>query len=227
MSPLRGVQPGCCLAFRLLLGIAGLTAFGGPAVEAQQQGAIVGTVADAETLQPVSGAQVFIPGTVIGTITNDAGTYRLENVPAGPVTVEVRLIGYKDATQTVTVQAGQVATADFQIEQTALKLQDIVVTGVVGATPRVKLPFTVERIDNEDMPVVTSDVSSMLVGKAAGVLVMQGNGQPGQQSEILLRGPTSINATGRSQAPLIVIDGVIQGENATLADVNALDIDHV
>jgi TonB-linked SusC/RagA family outer membrane protein len=207
--------------------LSGLTAFMVAPAVAQQQGAVVGTVTDAETLRPVAGAQIYIPGTVIGTITNPEGIFRLEGVPAGTITVELRLIGYKDASQTVTVLEGQVVTADFQIQQTALRLQDIVVTGVVAETPRVKLPFTVERIDNEDMPVATSDVSTLLAGKGAGISVASGSGRPGDAADILLRGPTSIDATGRSQAPLIVVDGVIQGEHATLADINALDIDHV
>ena len=194
---------------------------------AAQQGAVTGTIADAETLQPVAGAQVFVSGTVIGTLSGAQGTYRLEGVPVGQATITVRLIGYKELSQTVTVQAGQVATADFAVEQTALKLQDIVVTGVVGATPRVKLPFTVERIDSQDIPVPAADASSLLAGKAAGVRSVSSTGQPGQESDITLRGPTSINASGRSQAPLIVVDGVIQSENATLSDVGALDIDHV
>jgi len=211
------------------LGAAALGAFlfigAGSAVA--QQGAITGTVSDAETLQPVAGAQVFVSGTVIGTLTGAQGTYRLEGVPAGSATVTVRLIGYKELSQTVSVQAGQVATADFAVEQTALRLQDIVVTGVVGETPRVKLPFTVERLDSADIPVPAADASTLLAGKAAGMRAVKGSGQPGQAADITLRGPTSINSSGRSQAPLIVIDGVIQSESATLADIGALDIDHI
>ncbi len=199
----------------------------GPGSAYAQQGAIAGTVTDSETLRPVAGAQVFIPGTVFGTLSGERGTYRLEGVSVGQVTVSVRLIGYKELSQTVTVQAGQVATADFSVEQTALRLQDIVVTGVVAETPRVKLPFQVERLDPQDLPVPASDVSSLLSAKAPGVSVVSGSGQPGQAADITLRGPTSIDASGRSQAPLIVIDGVIQSENASLADIGALDIDHV
>ena len=89
-----------------------------------QQGAVTGTVTDAETLQPVAGAQVFVSGTVIGTLSGAQGTYRLEGVPVGQTTVTIRLIGYRELSQSVTVQAGQVATADFVVEQTALRLQD-------------------------------------------------------------------------------------------------------
>ena len=191
------------------------------------QGAVSGTVTDAESLAPVAGAQVFVTGTVIGTLSGAEGTYRLEGVPTGEQTVTVRLIGYRELSQTVTVQSGQVATADFAVEQTALRIQDIVVTGVVGETPQVKLPFTVERLSAQDLPVPSADASSLLAGKTAGMQVRTGSGQPGQAADILLRGPTSINASGRSQSPLIVIDGVIQSESATLADVGALDVDHV
>ena len=192
-----------------------------------QQGAVTGTVTDAASLAPVAGAQVFIAGTVIGTVTRAGGTYRLEGVPARDVEVTVRLIGYRETSISVSVRAGEIVTADFALEKTALKLQDIVVTGVVGETPRVKLPFTVERIDTTEQPAPASDVASMLAAQAAGVTVGATTGQPGATPEIMLRGPTSINSEGRSQSPLLVIDGVIQSENATLGDIGALDIDHV
>ncbi len=191
------------------------------------QGAVSGTVTDAESMGPVAGAQVFVAGTVIGTLSGPEGTYRLEGVPTGQQTVSVRLIGYRELSQTVTVQSGQVATADFSVVQTALRIQDIVVTGVVGETPQVKLPFTVVRLSAQDFPVPAADVSSLLTAKAAGVSVVSGSGQPGAEASVLLRGPTSINSSGRSLGPLIVIDGVIQSESATLSDVGALDVDHV
>ncbi|MFQ5690293.1 MAG: SusC/RagA family TonB-linked outer membrane protein [Gemmatimonadota bacterium] len=192
-----------------------------------QQGAVAGTVTDAESFKPVAGAQVFIMGTDIGTLTGENGTYRLTGVQAGQVQVVLRLIGYRSATKTVTVQPGQTTTVDFQAAQTALRLQELVVTGVVGETPRVKLPFTVERLDPEDLPVPSADVSTLLHAKAPGVSVVQGSGQPGTAANIMLRGPTSINASGRTQGPLIVIDGVIQAEGATLADINSLDVENI
>ena len=42
--------------------LSGLTVFLVAPAAAQQQGAVVGTVTDAETLQPVSGAQIYVPG---------------------------------------------------------------------------------------------------------------------------------------------------------------------
>lgn len=192
-----------------------------------QQGAITGTVTDADSGEPVSGAQVFVRGTNLGTLTNQDGTYRLTGVPTGEQTVRVRLIGYQRASRTVQVAAGQAATADFQLTQTALELQEVVVTGVAAETPQVKLPFTVESMDAEDLPVPSSDISGILQGKLPGVSITSASGAPGGESDILLRGQTSINASGRSQSPLIVIDGVIQSTSGSLADLNSLDIENI
>lgn len=192
-----------------------------------QQGAIGGQITDAETLEPVPGVQVFVPGTALGALTNEQGRYRIEGVPVGQVTLELRLIGYKRVDQTVTVQAGQLTTADFQVEQTALRLQDIVVTGVVGETPRVKLPFTVDHISSEELPVPASDVGSLLAGKSAGVQVVRSSGRPGSESDILIRGPTSIDNTGRNEGPLVLVDGVVASTGGGLADINSLDIESI
>jgi len=80
----------------------------------------------------------------------------------------------------------------------------------VDATPRTKSPLSTGRITGEVLErVPASSPASALYGKVAGVKVVQGGGQPGDSPSVLLRGPTSINASGRSQDPLYIIDGVI------------------
>lgn len=192
-----------------------------------QEGAIQGQVVDAQSLEPVAGAQVFIPNTGLGDIVDDDGTYSIRDVPAGEATVRVRLIGYESATRTVTVNAGQTTTADFELEQSTFQLQELVVTGVSSATPKAKLPFTVESLNTDDVPVPASDPISLLAGKGSGIQVVRGSGKPGTSSSVQLRGVTSINAQGRSNEPLIIIDGVVQGESSSLADINTLDIQNM
>ncbi len=208
----------------LTTAILGVWLFTSPAALAGQ-GAVTGTVTTGAAMRPLAGAQVFVQGTEIGTQTAVDGTYRLEGVSAGTQTISVQFLGYRSATQEVTVASGQVVTADFALEMTALALDELVVTGVVGETSRIKLPFTVEKLTTEDMPVPASDVSNLLKGKAAGVQVTSTSGQPGQAASITLRGPTSINASGRGQGPLIVIDGIIS--SGTLSDIGSLDIESV
>ncbi len=192
-----------------------------------QEGAIQGTVTEAESGQPLSGVQVFIRGTNIGTLTGQDGSYRLTDVPTGDQRLRARRIGYRTVTREVGVSSGQVSTVDIEMTQSALELQDVVVTGVAAETPQTKLPFTVNSLDTEDIPVPSSDMSGILQGKAAGISVVSSSGQPGGESDILLRGQTSINAAGRSQSPLIVIDGVIQSTSASLSDLNSMDIENI
>ena len=50
--------------------------------------------------------------------------------------------------------------------------------------------------------------------------------RPGSTPEILLRGPTSINASGRSTGPLLIVDGTIL-RNQSLNEIGGLDIESV
>ena len=87
------------------------------AVFAQQAtGAVEGRVVDQENSRPIPGARVTITGTTLGAVTSEAGTFRVNGVPARQVTVGVRVIGFSPATKGVVVTAGQTARADFVID---------------------------------------------------------------------------------------------------------------
>jgi TonB-linked SusC/RagA family outer membrane protein len=204
--------------------VLALAAFALFAVEAspaaaQQTGTVTGTVTDAGSGTGLESAQVFLPNLDMGGLTNNAGRFLLLNIPSGTHELRVELIGYGSASQTVTVSPGQTTNVNFTLTSSALRLQELVVTGVAGSTPRVKLPFTVEKVDMEEQPVQTSGADELIQGKVAGVEVVKGSGQPGNAADIMLRGPTSL--TG-SQSPLVIVDGVITDN--TLADIDALDI---
>jgi TonB-linked SusC/RagA family outer membrane protein len=189
---------------------------------AAQTGSVTGTVVDVTSGRPLESAQVFIPALNMGGLTNTQGRFLLLNIPAGTHEVRVELIGYNAMTQEVTVTAGQASTLEFRLNSTALRLQELVVTGVAGETPRVKLPFTVESVDFTEMAVPSPSADGLIAGKVPGASVTRGSGQPGSDSGILLRGPTTI--TG-SQSPLIIIDGVITDN--TLADISSLDVESI
>jgi TonB-linked SusC/RagA family outer membrane protein len=187
-----------------------------------QGGRVTGTVTNARTGDPVETAQVFIPGTRIGTLTDQNGAFSLIVVPAGEYEIRVEIIGYRTQSEVVSVGAGETQVMDFALEPSVLRLQELVVTGTAARMPRAKLPFTVERLDVEDMPVPATSAERQIQGKGAGIRVVKGSGQPGDQADIMLRAPTSIT---RGQGPLIIIDGVISWN--TMADIDALDIESI
>jgi TonB-linked SusC/RagA family outer membrane protein len=191
---------------------------------AQQTGTIQGVVTDLENA-PVSGAQVSVAGTGLGTLTDAQGRFQVLNVPAGSHQLRLERIGFGAVTRDVTVTAGQVTTLNVRMEQEAVGLAGIVVTGMAEATPRAKLPITVDQLTSEDLPVPQVSAAGAIQGKVAGAQVVSGSGRPGSAPTILLRAPTSINASGRNQDPLYIVDGVIL--SSSVVDIDALDIESI
>jgi len=203
--------------------VAGALVMAEPA--SAQTGAITGTITSAQTGEPLSAAQVSIEGTGLGTLTQANGRFLILRVPAGTYTVNAILIGFANASTTVTVSSGESAVADIRLTPQAISLSEIVVTGVAGATQRTKLPFDVTQVRVADLPVPSPNAATSLQGKVAGATVVSGSGRPGSAPSILLRGVTSLDASGRDQEPLYIVDGVIMSSG--LVDMDALDIQSI
>src|SRR5439155_13986949 len=120
----------------------------------------------------------------------------------------VRSVGYAPQVRLLRVTAGS-QTVNFVMKQDVNRLDEIVVTGTVEGTERAKVPFAVARLSAEDMPVPALDPLRQLAGKVPGMRIAQVSGRPGSTPEIMMRGPTSINGTGRDRGPLIIVDGAI------------------
>ena len=206
----------------LLFAVTGLSA---------QETVVSGTVTGANTGDPLPGANVTITNSNYGGATDINGNYSFQ-VPASGATVEltVRFIGYYSQTINVTLTSGNV-TQDFVLDEDVLEMDAVVITGLVDATPKVKSPLSTGQVSGEALErVPATSPASALYGKVAGVKVVQGGGQPGDSPSILLRGPTSINASGRSQDPLYIIDGVVIDPSVSgspLSDIPGDDIESI
>jgi len=188
-------------------------AFSAAGVAAQNTGTVTGLVRDAVSLAPLAGAQVSVEGTGIGGLVNNVGRFLLLNVPAGTQTINVTLIGYTAGSQTVTVTAGGTATVDFGLREQALSLEGVVVTGTAGQARRREVGNVVESIGAADIELAAiTDVGDVLQGRAAGLQIIDTDGQVGAASEIRIRGNSSLTQSNR---PLIYIDGV-RMENGAL-----------
>ncbi len=174
---------------------------------AQESGTVTGRVIVAATQQPLVSAQVFIAGTQRGAITNQEGQYTITNVPAGAQTVTVTIIGYSQETAAVNVSAGGSTTANFEMRQSAVELDGIVVNAVTGEREqRRELGNTVGRIDVEALAkAALSKPADLITGRIAGVEIRNTNGTTGTGQKIRIRGANSISL---SNEPLIIVDGV-------------------
>jgi len=177
---------------------------------------------------PVEGALVFLTGLNLSASTGADGNYLIA-VPAARVRGQavqmlVRAIGHRPQSQTITLRAGA-QTADFRMTVDINRLEEVVVTGVMEGTEQIRVPFVVARVDVADVPVPSVSPLQMLAGRVPGATVTTQSGLPGAAPTVQLRGPTAINASGRSQDPLYIVDGVeVVGG---LQDINSGDIEGV
>jgi TonB family protein len=94
----------------------------GPQAASTARGRITGMITDATTGQPLSGVQVYLEGTGLGTLTQANGRYFMLNVPAGTHTVVIQHDSYAPLRRTNVVVAGDVArTLDVQLTLNAAR----------------------------------------------------------------------------------------------------------
>ena len=194
-----------------------------------QNAVVRGTVTSVDRKEPIAGVNVLIPELNMSVLTSDRGVYTLTvpaaRIPSTNVTVTARGIGFKSMTRSVKLAAGDI-TIDFALATDINRLEEVIVTGTLEGVERAKVPFSVGRLTAEDLPVPALDPLRALQGKVAGLRIAQLSGFPGLRPEILLRGPTSINGAGRSQEPLIIVDGVIN-HVGSIQELGGLDIESV
>ncbi len=169
-----------------------------------QGGSVGGTVVEAKTLRPLAGAQVVVQGTSRGALTDANGRFLVTGLTGGEVTLHVVMLGYKAVDQAVAV-----GTLDVRIglEEAAVALNEIVVTGQPGGTQKRAIGNSIAQVKAADV-VATKDVQSVqdvINGRAPGVVVMPGTGMIGSGSRIRIRGTSTFSLSGD---PLIYVDGV-------------------
>lgn len=181
----------------------------------QQTQRVTGTVIDQTTGEPVIGANVVVKGTTTGTSTDFDGNFSLE-VPNQGVTLVVSYIGYIN----LEVQASS-SPMTIRLREDTQALDEIIVVGYTTQR-RESLTGALQTLSNEKITNITSpNVENMLTGKAPGVYVSPGSGEPGSRGKIVIRGKSSLNGL---TDPLWVIDGVIVG-NQSDNSLNPSDIE--
>ncbi|QNE40517.1 TonB-dependent receptor [Hymenobacter sp. NBH84] len=93
-----------------------------------QQGTVQGRITDGNG-QPTAGVSVGLQGTSLGMATDANGDFRIENIVPGTYTLGVRMVGFVTQERVVTVSADQTVTANFVLNPSNQRLQEVVVTG--------------------------------------------------------------------------------------------------
>lgn len=149
-----------------------------------------------------------------GTVTDKDGKYTIDIANNG--TLVFRLVGYENKEYFIQGQS----ILNVELAQSANQLDDIVVVGF-GTQRKVDMIGSVVSVKPSDLKVPSSNLTTALAGKVAGIIGFQRSGEPGMDNaDFFIRGVTTF---GYKVDPLILIDNV----EVTTTDLARLQVDDI
>jgi TonB-linked SusC/RagA family outer membrane protein len=176
---------------------------------------ITGRVTDPATGTGLAGASVTVKGSSVGTTTNTDGTFSVD-VPAGAQTLSFSAVGYGARDMTI----GSSSVLNVSLQAGNQSLEEVVVVGygtrrksdLTGSVGSVRAAQLQER--------AAPSLNQALAGRIPGVQVNVNSGRPGGQTNVRIRGSSSIN-TGNN--PLYIIDGIALPQGTQSQNSNSID----
>jgi len=167
--------------------------------------------------ESIIGASITLKGnTAVGTATDIDGNFAIE-VPEGS-TIVVSYIGFVQQE----IKLGSKTTLDITLSEDAKILDEVVVVGY-GVQNKRDVSTSISQVKADDIAnTAVTDFRQALVGKMAGVQVLQPSGDPEGTVNIRVRGISSATA---GNDPLYIIDGMPVERG--LANLNNNDIESI
>ena len=191
----RTAQPRSLLILLILFCCSTLTA--------QNSQIVTGTVTEtiAEAPEPLPAVTVMVQGTNVYAMTDNEGKYSIVAPDANAVLV-FTLMGYK----TVNEKVGARTVINVRMEfEEAKALEEVVVIGYGTQRKEAVTGSVVSMRGDVVREVASTNISTALQGRIAGVEMTQTSSKPGAAMEIRIRGVRSLTA---SNDPLVVLDGI-------------------
>jgi TonB-linked SusC/RagA family outer membrane protein len=157
---------------------------------------IKGTVADKDSV-PLPGVTVLEIGTQNGVITDINGEYSIDVKPTA--SIKFSYVGMVEKTVLVNGKS----KINIQLKEDLAKIDEISIVAF-GKQRKESVIATIETIDPGELKISSSNLTSALAGKMAGLISYQRSGEPGQDnSTFFIRGVTTF---GYAKSPLILLD---------------------
>ena len=174
---------------------------------------IEGMVYD-EAGEPFEGVTIYIKDKVnMGTFSNSTGGFSIKASRGN--TIVFSFTGYADVEYLVTEEKKDV---EIRLVPEAEDLDEVVVVGM-GTQRKISAVGAVTSVDAKDLQVPAPSITNMLGGRVAGIITMQGSGEPGKNlAEFWVRG---IGTFGASSSALVLIDGL----EGNLNDIDPADVE--
>lgn len=140
----------------VLLIISFLTLFGNNPIPNPAK--IKGHVINTKTKEHIPYMSIYIKNTTMAVATDAGGHYNLTNLPEGKYTLVVEGMGYKSQEKEISLKKGESLEINFEIEEDALNLNEIVVTASRSSQKRTEAPVIVNTISTKMLETTQSVV---------------------------------------------------------------------
>ncbi len=188
-----------------LIGISTITA---------QVAKVTGIVTSASDGEPVVGAAVAVKEVpTLGVATDLDGKFTFTNLPKEAKTLVVSYMGM------ITQEARVSSNMRIVLQEDAELLEDVMIVAYGTTKREAKTGSIVTVASDQIAEIPASSIDKMLAGKLAGVQITSSSGQPGSNSQIRIRGTSSINS---GNEPLYVVDGIpiMDGDQSSFTNTN-------
>ena len=148
-------------------------------VQQQKMYTIKGVILDDKTNEPIIGANVKVIGTSLGTVTDLDGNYQLK-VPSSATKIEFSYIGYKK----LEVSFYPDKLNDFRVINLQEDSQTLGEVTVVAFSKQKKesVISSISTIKPAELKVPSSNLTTALAGRVAGLISYQRSGEPGKDN---------------------------------------------
>jgi TonB-linked SusC/RagA family outer membrane protein len=165
-----------------------------------QETKVTGTITDAVNGAPLPGVSIHVEGTSIGVITDAFGKYSIGGIKPDDV-LAISFIGFN----TEKIKVGNRTQIDVSLVQDIKSLDEVVVIAF-GTQKKSSLVSSIETINPKELKIPSSNLTTALAGRLAGLISYQRSGEPGaDNASFFIRGVTTF---GYKTDPLILIDGI-------------------
>lgn len=182
---------------------------------------VTGTVTDSKG-EALPGVSIKVKDTKLSASTSNSGKYTI-GVPSKTAVLVFTYIGFKIREEVI----GARTVLNIKLEEDENSLNEVIVSTGYGGLARKKdltsatATITAAQIA-ERQPLNLFDA---LQGQAAGVFIVNDNGEPGAEGTITVRGPSTFSSDGNGTNPLYVIDGVITPDASILNPNDILNVE--